>query len=210
MTNDIDVRAVAFKVVKHLDGFSVAAPKSTVDKVVVLEHEDGRALVLLPGSHYNSWSKPGQLHIYGRYPMNNGRQMYPRDYGMASPSMNVSATKAPERIAADIKRRLLSMYTDVYRECVARAGRDAVRRNEVRETTEMLASTLGIEPTVTDDGYSGSLRIYYGQGPLDDNKISMVEASIQGSTVKLTVSCSPDTACLLAQILVDLIEAGND
>lgn len=77
-----------------------------------LEDENWRAEIQGPGEHRlflsNTWAGNGRLYISGSFP--NGAAL---PYNTERPSITVAENKDANKIAADIKRRLLPAYVEL-------------------------------------------------------------------------------------------------
>jgi len=74
-----------------------------------------------------------RIHISGSWPYSDHGCTTPRDVGAESPSITVSLDKDPKKIAADIQRRFLPHYLDIYPKCVAKIEHD--KAGEARQHT---------------------------------------------------------------------------
>jgi hypothetical protein len=148
MTTDVTVLHVLAQQIaralrsEQLVGFNVETPEQGERHYVTLRHDDGRAFVL-----NSTWNGAGKLHVSGIYPKDDGRHMGPREWGALrydeqAPTINVSASRSAQAIAADITRRFLPTYTALYRACVAKQQEQTHYRNNVATTAAQLAALI--------------------------------------------------------------------
>lgn len=95
-----------------------------------------------------------RLEVSGIYPQSPDRgHMSARSWGVlpyneTDPSMTVSATRPPEKIAADIARRLLPQYLKLYQACLERKADQEERerqRMERMQTLRLVAIAGGLK-----------------------------------------------------------------
>lgn len=123
---------------------------------------------------------------------------YYREGEAAKTSINVSDTKPAERIAADIRRRLLPEHDREQSECAARkAAYDESNAQRVLALTQV-AAPFGEH--VRCDERSGEPR------PLSINREGKFSLTARpyGETVKLEIEVAPDIAGRIAALLAAL------
>lgn len=155
MTEIIVLVDVVKAVAEHLDGFAYLADEG--DGNPSLKHSDGRELLFRIGTY---GQEDGRLIISGQLPRDNGRFVEPREFDANHQkvefrtSITVARDKLPQRIASDIKKRLLPDYDRAFANVQAqivnlRAGvakRDAV--------AQRLGEVIGVQPTLPRNGDS--------------------------------------------------------
>ncbi len=93
MVNRQEIEELAIKLAPVLDGFTAEV---TEDRPVYLVRPDGACLVV-----HRVWKRPERARIIAGYPDGDA------GYGMPRHEITVAVARSPERIAADIRRRLL-------------------------------------------------------------------------------------------------------
>ncbi|MFF3667470.1 hypothetical protein [Microtetraspora malaysiensis] len=94
--NRQDMEEFAIKLAPLLDGFTAEIAK---DQPVYLVRPDGACLVV-----HRVWKRPERVKIIAGYPDGDA------EYGLPRHEITAVVARGPERIAADIKRRLLPTY----------------------------------------------------------------------------------------------------
>lgn len=114
-----------------------------------------------------------KLHVYGCWPGGKQGSVTPNDVlsyaertgGKATPEINVSANKGPNRIAAEIQLRFLPNYLPLYQLCLAvsRGRADYAQRKEalIAKVAEVLGESraspntlVGYSPYMVADNFS--------------------------------------------------------
>ncbi|WP_067144350.1 hypothetical protein [Microtetraspora malaysiensis] len=94
--NRQEIKEFATKLALVLDGFTAEIAE---DRPVHLVRPDGACLVA-----YRVWKRPERVKIIAGYPDGNA------GYGLPRHEITAAVARGPERIAADIRRRLLPTY----------------------------------------------------------------------------------------------------
>lgn len=144
----IELRALADSLVPHLEGFTVVPDddERPYTHFVRLRHADGRGFTI----HANGWNpgtKSGQVHISGDWPKDGDQYRGPREwgvipYGDTAPTINVSVSRGPEKVAADIARRFLAVYSPLWVRCCNQQAQNDAYRAQVRALGEALRDLL--------------------------------------------------------------------
>ncbi|WP_433347634.1 hypothetical protein ACQP25_30785 [Microtetraspora malaysiensis] len=94
--NRQEIEELATKLAPVLDGFTAAIAE---DRPVYLVRPDGASLVV-----HRVWKRPERVKIIAGYPDGGA------GYGLPCREITAAVARGPERIAADIRRRLLPAY----------------------------------------------------------------------------------------------------
>ena len=149
--------------------------------------------------HFSGGRGPGQLHISASLPdgLREHRSYY-RDGEAPKTSINVSDTKSADRIAADIRRRLLPEHDREVADCQANKA-----RHDENNTKRILALTKVAAPLgehVSCDERTGEPR----QLSIDrEGKFSLVVKPFCDS-LKVEIEASPEVAEKIAVLLATL------
>ncbi len=149
--------------------------------------------------HFSAGRQRGQLHVSASVATSlREHRPYYRDGEAPKTSMNVSDTKTAERIAADIRRRLLPEYE---REAVACTANKA--RHDDNNAKRILALTQVAAPfgeRVHCDERSGEPR------PLSIDREGKFSLTVKPfcESLKLDIEVSPEVAGRIAALLATL------
>jgi len=97
------------------------------------------------------WNDHATAHASGCYPRgHDGAYRGARGWGAIhydakEPECGFSLSKTPERIASDLRRRLLPIYAEVYALCIQAQKREAEYHATLAANVERLAGILGAE-----------------------------------------------------------------
>jgi hypothetical protein len=190
----ITARDLAASIVPYLDGFTLEPDTNgNGSQFARLVHADGRSFhfyVATYGKHV--------AEIRGDYP--GDRNDSPLRYNETAPSINVSATREPKAIAADIMRRFMPAYVELlakYREAVSkRESAEASRK----AACEKLAAMLDVEYRESTK-YGADLR---GEVPISSqsNSWGAFKADYRGESFTLELHhISPELAADIAEVI---------
>jgi len=178
----VDLLGLGEAVAGHLEGWTLDREATlkwhTPPMAVVLVDGDGREIRLDGRSGMGPRDK---LHVFGIYPTARGCMEEER------PSINVSATREPEAIARDIKRRFLPDYLTAHAESARRDVAENERKARVAHNQKRLAAALG--GRVGDNG----------RGPEVWTSIPGVYVKyVQDTSICMELRLAPDLAVELA------------
>lgn len=134
------------EVVNHLEGFKISEidlSSGQSEYWIKATHGDGRCLDFMRNCYNNKIGISGVygLDAYGRYagPINFGSIKYNQK---RPDSIGVSVTKSAEKIADDIKRRLLPTYSELYYKIAERIAKDKEKSNTVNQRITEIADLI--------------------------------------------------------------------
>lgn len=130
--NEIDMNAVAQRIAPHLRDWTPETNGN--DLVGILRRPDGAGIIL---SAQRAYTINSRIEVSGDYPPKH----YPSGPRFA---ISISPKRTPQDMAADIQRRFLPEYDRLYAACWASAEDERRRWQEKIETTQRLASLLGV------------------------------------------------------------------
>ena len=130
-------------IAKHLPGWKYVHLEEYHAAYLIPENTTWKRYEL--AIHLSADTYKKRIHVSGCWPVG----VTPRDIREESPSINVGLDRDPKRIAADIQRRFLPKYLDLYRKCAAQAQHNTESENSQKAVAQEFAKLAG---TTTDSG----------------------------------------------------------
>lgn len=143
-------------IVAHMPGWSVVP--CDYDHAVKVGDEKGHVL-FIHGAREN-----GRLHVSGEYPRDKGNSCYGQSavgYRGELPSITVDAKRPGNKLAADILRRLVPAYVEVYAKAVELKAKNDDYNARVEAQAKRLAAIVGVEPGPRDSREAKNVVSFY-------------------------------------------------
>lgn len=205
MTPTISARPFADQIAAALGpGFTVDQKNDGsghVSEHVVIETPAGARIDIGP----TCYGRPAHFHVSGDYPRGEKHEnhVYSSDF---PPSINISVSKTPVQIAADIRRRFLPSFEKVWEVVRKRAEASKAAEEEKQANYTQLAALLGQttcrddirrggrEPTISlmenDMVSHGHIKIHYGGTVRFEFSTDMAGATVILEAIKGSPSAS--------------------
>ena len=200
-------RAIA----EHLDGWSIQAPDETNEHtantrttLVKTEHDGHPDCPPTFSLAYQDYEK--RVSIRGDFPHleyhNDSLPMEPKP-----PHVTISPTRAPKAAAADIARRFIPAYLDLWKKATDNHAESTARRTDQKTTAAAMAAITGDTPTL--DGWSHEHRTGNTWNIRGRDAAGSGEATYYGE-VDLKLRLSVDAARAVLQALADATTRTTD
>lgn len=151
-------------------------------------------------------SHKNRITINGDYPksrLSDKTEFTPRNYVYPTPeipSIGIDANKAPAVIAADIRRRLLPTYQELFAKCAVKRDEHEAYVNGVNGFAAQLAVVLGTQVQPSRPHSNDPLR----NGVRMPGGLGYTSAEVRRDEVRFTVEVSYAQALKLAEFLKTL------
>lgn len=195
MNDALNLYAIATGLATHLPGY-VVEPKGEDHAwyVRLKRASDGAELSISKNS------KPGMLHVSGRYPSDGTRGMAPRDWGAVAynetgPDINVTASRSPDAIAKDIARRFLSEYERIYAACLVKQEERNASRSDQRNAVQQVAKALGFGARGPKADDVDNVKVSYHGTPDGYGDLTPTSINLRS----LSLACVLDIAAVVAK-----------
>lgn len=163
--------------------------------------DSGQSLFFSYDSHKDRITVSGD-YPKSRLPGETNREFYPRDClypTPETPSISVDATRAPDKIVADIRRRLLPTYQDLFAKCAARRDENEAYVRGINGFAATLAGSFGTK--AKGEPFKSSPLLQYVELP---KGLGYSPAEVRRDTVAFKLDVSHEQALKLAQFLKTL------
>lgn len=114
-----------------------------------LTRTDGASL------YFTQMKVGASIHLSGGWPMRGTQWMSPKQWGVDSnhtEGINMSSSKSPEQMVADIKRRFLPQYEEVYAKCCERRDQWVAYENNQEQDCKAIQEAFGGGATLSTQG----------------------------------------------------------